>query len=962
MGFLLELMGRLVARHPGTLFALLVVVTLVAGGLATQLRIDTDITEFAGDTPIAQSYEEVTGRFDGYGTSIQVVVDAGRGGDVLSPAGLAVARRIEELATATTGIAEALATEGAAGSRVISYATPAEAALTGLGDDLDAVPAGLADGVIEEAFARAGERIAPLLSTDADLTAGTARAGLVVVRLDPGLSDDARLEASLALRDVLRDEDLGWFEVRAFSFPLIAQDIDDGLLEDLPVLLIASFLLIVVILWLLFRRVSDLALGVLAIAVAIVWMAGGAVLLGPDFLGVTGGFSQIAVAVPVLLVGLGIDYTVHLLARYRECLAAGSRPPRAARTTMTTVGLALILATATTVVGFLSNLATPLPPIADFGVFAAVGILAAFLVTGLLVPGARVLLDRRRPAGAADAGSGDGIGRLGAALSRFAGVASRAPVVVLAVAGVLAVGAMVAAGGLDTEFSQEDFIPAGSDAEQLIEIVEQRFGGDVSERTLVLVEGDLTDPAVAGAILDVRQRLAGVEHVVSAGGLAEVTSAPTLVEELDTEASGAAERLAAQLDTFVDPEATVDELPLREVRHPDELPADARQQAGEAAAADVPGDLTRLERRLPTGLAAGEALLRALPGADLDAAVRTGLVEELRAGTPVGVDDEVLAAAAELTPEEIDGAVLEALGFPTAELDTDLLAQVDVGRELRAAGWDGEGFAPDADLEAIYDVVEAAAPAALAGVLSGDRTSGLLSVATLGGQQHAVELVAALEAALAPLEATGVQLLVVSEPLLLADTLRVLADAQTVAIAFSLVAAAALMVGYYGLARRRPTLGVIAMTPAVLAVVLTLGTMRVLGLSYNALTATVAAIAIGIGVPYGIHLTNRFSEERLRASGPAAALHETVSHTGSALAGSAITTASAFGVLTLSNLVPLRQFGLITAIVIAYALLAALFVESSLLVLFDRRQRRREGAAAPAPTVGEPEPSRVGVR
>ena len=105
----------------------------------------------------------------------------------------------------------------------------------------------------------------------------------------------------------------------------------------------------------------------------------------------------------------------------------------------------------------------------------------------------------------------------------------------------------------------------------------------------------------------------------------------------------------------------------------------------------------------------------------------------------------------------------------------------------------------------------------------------------------------------------------------------------------------------------------------------------------------VASLAIGIGVPYGIHITHRFRHE-WDGTGDAgkvdAALGEVVTHTGGALLGSAATTVAGFGTLAFSSLAPIQQFGTITALAIAYALIAATFVQPALLKLWAQRRGR----------------------
>ncbi len=83
--------------------------------------------------------------------------------------------------------------------------------------------------------------------------------------------------------------------------------------------------------------------------------------------------------------------------------------------------------------------------------------------------------------------------------------------------------------------------------------------------------------------------------------------------------------------------------------------------------------------------------------------------------------------------------------------------------------------------------------------------------------------------------------------------------------------------------------------------------MYLLGLSFNVLTSTVAARAIGIGVPYGIHITHRFTEDRELATSTEEAMRSTIMYTGGALAASAATTAVGFGVLVFSELIPIQE-------------------------------------------------------
>jgi len=72
-------------------------------------------------------------------------------------------------------------------------------------------------------------------------------------------------------------------------------------------------------------------------------------------------FSQPFIVVLVLLIGLSIDYGLHVVMRYREARESSeTAPSRAMAVALGSVGVALVYVTTTTVIGFLSNLTSPL--------------------------------------------------------------------------------------------------------------------------------------------------------------------------------------------------------------------------------------------------------------------------------------------------------------------------------------------------------------------------------------------------------------------------------------------------------------------------------------------------------------------------------------------------------------------------------------------------------------------------
>jgi len=842
MSRILDALGRFAGNRPWASVLVIVVLTGVFGVYAVQQETNSDVTAFAPDTELARLFTRVQGDFAVGGGSAQVTLDAGEGGNIVSPDGVAAALAVAEIAESTPEVAAQLAPASPQAPTVISFAVPVAAAAAAQGVEPAALPGDAVSAIAREAFAsEQGALFGTLLSQDRDVAVPEARAALAVVRFDPAADDAAQAEAAVALRDALAEHDFGPVEVDVFSEGILFSEMQSGMEDELPPLLGASFGLIVLILAFVYRSVSDVIIGLVGLGMTILWMQGAAVLMGPNYLGWTGPFTQISIIVPVLLIGMSIDYAIHLTSRYREERRIGEGPPDAARLSLVSVGGALTLATVTTIVGFLTNVSSPLPPIADFGIFTAAGILAAFLIMAGFVPSMRVILDRRRHAAGKVARADEQ-----SALSQFMGKAAvlseHVPVLTLVIALAVTGVATWGATNISTEFSQDDFIPADSPAGVLIGKLTDLFGGDVTEETDVVVDGDLTDPALALAMLEAQANLGTVENVRSEGGRAQISSAPSLVLQA---AAGVRQG------------------------------ADQVRQAQAAAAAQAGGG---------------------------------------SGAPPTAPSPEQLAEAERV---------------------------LTLDARFTELGVTADGLSPDADLAGLYALVDEVAPGQLATVLSEDRTSGLMTVGTRAGEDGATALAEAMDAAIAPIREAGATAQVVSQQLVIAEILDALTASQVRSIIISLVAALVLLIGYYGVTERRPLLGVVTMIPSALVVAWTIGTIWALGMSFNVLTATVASIAIGIGVPYGIHVTHRYLEDRQRIESIDEAIRSTVTHTGTAMFGAAFTTSAGFGVLVFASLVPIQQFGMVTAITILYSLIAAILVQPSCLVLWDRMTRRR---------------------
>lgn len=87
---------------------------------------------------------------------------------------------------------------------------------------------------------------------------------------------------------------------------------------------------------------------------------------------------------------------------------------------------------------------------------------------------------------------------------------------------------------------------------------------------------------------------------------------------------------------------------------------------------------------------------------------------------------------------------------------------------------------------------------------------------------------------------------------------------------------------------------------------------------YGLVTATIAAVSIGIGIDFAIHFIARCREELDRTGDRATAVAITGEGTGLALVASAASSAVGFGILSLAPMPLFAAYGLLTALMIGW--------------------------------------------
>jgi len=688
-------------------------------------------------------------------------------------------------------------------------------------------------------------------SYDPGSTEATGRLTLVrhetdgVVVSIPELSEEVRegqVAAAALADDVPRDE----YRHSGLGLMLVEEELSIG--ESFSLVGPIALLLVLVTLAVAYRDVLDWLLGIVGILLVLVWTFGAMGWLGIDF-------SLMMIVTPVLLIGLSIDYCIHVVMRYRENRAGngvggatavsddsqpesvasddqpdsaasdgGTVPGEAARKPIRSamreglggLGPALVLVTVTAIIGFLSILTTGVPVMSDFAVVTAVGLVGALFVFGAFVPALKVELDEwltDRGHDRTNRAFGTS-GRLRRLLSGVARISFRRPLTILLVA--LAVSSLGLAAGtqIETKFSTEDYIaedapdwtetlpeplvPSEYEVRETQQYLYANFQSP-DQQVHILVEGNVTSPAALDAI-------AAAERD---GANRSITFTRPTGDPAVTGPVGAMQAVARTNDTF----------------------------ATQFARADTDGD---------------------------------------------GVPDRDVAALFDSFAE-------------TAPARADRLLHRT----------DGE-----------YDSLQIAVT-----------VNGTVDPSTIASEMRAVGDVA---------DSDGTTVTVAGRPVVNELTQRQLTTVTAQGLVVTLVTVLAVLLVAFRYKQSSASLGGVTLVPVVLGISWILGTMYLADIPFSFATAIIGSIAIGLGVDYAIHMSERYGHELDRHGDVETALEESVVGTGGALLSSAVTTAAGFGVLAFALVPTLQQFGLIIAMTLVSAFVASVFVLPSLLVLWSR--------------------------
>jgi len=488
-----EMMVEKVLARRKSVWALTILLTALSLVGVTQIGVDNAVEVwFLDDDPALASYRDFQ---ESFGNDEMVVLGVtGGAGGVLGAEGLTDLQAVGAQAVAIDGIAKVQSSVTVAGLRIDGGMLEVGLALEDEAPD-EAAATAAAQRIREDRL------LSGMISEDGSM-------GLVLAQMEAMDNIDAKRDGVLAnLRSSL--EGISDNGVPMAGIGVVYSALNVASTQGSVVFIVASYVLITVLLWVIFGRIGPVALTLGVVGLGATWLMGTYGALGKDI-------NMVTMVMPTLLLVIGVSDCVHMLT-HTAAQPAELPPAERVKRGVGFVFWPCLFNTLTTGMGFLALTTASMPVVRDLGAFSALGLGLAFILSVFLC------------SLAATRGSFiptiDDKGKLQRFVDSLARLAVEKPGHVLIVA---AFATLLAALGITktvVDTYSIDFLYASHQVRKDSAAIEQAYGPYTPLEFVVRAEGGVRNVEVLGAITDWQDR---VESELGCPGGGTITGADGL--------------------------------------------------------------------------------------------------------------------------------------------------------------------------------------------------------------------------------------------------------------------------------------------------------------------------------------------------------------------------------------------------------------------------------------------------
>ncbi len=269
------------------------------------------------------------------------------------------------------------------------------------------------------------------------------------------------------------------------------QAIQKESMRNLVIVFPVAIILVSIILFIFHRDFKGILVAFIPPAFALALTFGVLGMVAPEL-------TLISVAIVALLMGLGVDYSIHLMNRLAEEKKIENNIDRIEKILRST-GIAVLLSTITTVIGFASLMISSMSPMVTFGFGCAIGIMFCFISAVLLVPCLVLILNIEKT-------------REAKSWKKFANFALKYSKRMIIIAVFLSIMSIILLPQVETNVNYFDMAPAGvKELDTMYEYSDQFGTGGNFNAFLVRTDpGGLEDPEVINQIYEMEKEMEAV--------------------------------------------------------------------------------------------------------------------------------------------------------------------------------------------------------------------------------------------------------------------------------------------------------------------------------------------------------------------------------------------------------------------------------------------------------------------
>ena len=195
----------------------------------------------------------------------------------------------------------------------------------------------------------------------------------------PFITDAEDTELITTLREIIQNFHSKEMKIYLAGSPVVNNAIKAQMMGDMQIFSVVTFLIIITILYLMFRRISAVVYPLMVVIFSLVSTVG--------FMA----YSDVAFKIPTqivpsLLLAVSVGASVHFLSVFYDTFNKSANKKEALIYAMQHSGLAITMTSITTAIGVGSFAGSQMAPQADMGVFAGIGVMIALFLTLVLLP------------------------------------------------------------------------------------------------------------------------------------------------------------------------------------------------------------------------------------------------------------------------------------------------------------------------------------------------------------------------------------------------------------------------------------------------------------------------------------------------------------------------------------------------------------------------------------------------